>query len=124
MAAHIASKDRGPLSGLVERVTFHRPEAGFYVLRVKFRSFRSVSGRESLLYTTTDLNPEPPSSILSDNGGNRSDQSFARASPKVRFLIRNQSFGRIVAAQNDFCVRYVGFWIGKRESLGCADFVA
>ncbi len=34
MATHIASKDREPLSGLVERVTFHSPETGFCVLRV------------------------------------------------------------------------------------------
>ena len=32
MATHAASKDREPLSGLVERVTFHSPETGFCVL--------------------------------------------------------------------------------------------
>ena len=34
---HGASHDREPLSGLVERVTFHSPETGFCVLRVKVR---------------------------------------------------------------------------------------
>ena len=29
MATHTASKNREPLSGLVERVTFHSPETGF-----------------------------------------------------------------------------------------------
>ncbi len=42
MAAHIASKDREPLSGLVERVTFHSPETGFCVLRVKVRGNREL----------------------------------------------------------------------------------
>ncbi len=42
MAAHPASKDREPLSGLVERVTFHSPETGFCVLRVKVRGHREL----------------------------------------------------------------------------------
>ncbi len=36
MATHTASKDREPLSGLVECVTYHSPETGFCVLRVTF----------------------------------------------------------------------------------------
>ena len=40
MAVHAATKDREPLSGLVERVTFHSPETGFCVLRVKVRGHR------------------------------------------------------------------------------------
>ncbi len=42
MATHITSKDREPLSGLVERVTFHSPETGFCVLRVKVRGHREL----------------------------------------------------------------------------------
>ncbi len=42
MATHHASKDREPLSGLVERVTFHSPETGFCVLRVKVRGRREL----------------------------------------------------------------------------------
>ena len=42
MATHIASKDREPLSGLVERVTFHSPDTGFCVLRVKVRGNREL----------------------------------------------------------------------------------
>jgi exodeoxyribonuclease V alpha subunit len=34
--------DREPLSGLVERVTFHSPETGFCVLRVKVRGHRDL----------------------------------------------------------------------------------
>ena len=40
MVTHITSKDREPLSGLVERVTFHSPESGFCVLRVKAKGHR------------------------------------------------------------------------------------
>ncbi len=36
------SHDREPLSGLVERVTFHSPESGFCVLRVKVRGHREL----------------------------------------------------------------------------------
>ncbi len=43
MATHHASKDREPLSGLVERVTFHSPETGFCVLRVKLRGRRELA---------------------------------------------------------------------------------
>ena len=42
MATHIAAKEREPLSGLVERVTFHSPETGFCVLRVKVRGHREL----------------------------------------------------------------------------------
>ena len=42
MVNHIASKDREPLSGLVERVTFHSPETGFCVLRVRVRGHREL----------------------------------------------------------------------------------
>ncbi len=42
MATHTASKDREPLSGLVERVTYHSPETGFCVLRVKVRGHREL----------------------------------------------------------------------------------
>ena len=35
-------QDREPLSGLVERVTFHSPETGFCVLRVKVRGHREL----------------------------------------------------------------------------------
>jgi len=51
-------------------------------------------------------------------------QPFAAASPNVRFPIRKATFEPIAAAQNDFFVSYVGFGIGKRKSLGCADIVA
>ena len=34
--------DREPLSGLVERVTFHSSETGFCVLRVKVRGHRDL----------------------------------------------------------------------------------
>ena len=37
-----SSHDREPLSGLVERVTFHSPESGFCVLRVKVRGHREL----------------------------------------------------------------------------------
>ena len=40
MATHITSRDREPLSGLIERVTFHSPETGFCVLSVKVRGHR------------------------------------------------------------------------------------
>jgi hypothetical protein len=52
------------------------------------------------------------------------EQPFAAASPNVRFPIRKATFEPIAAAQNDLFVGYVGFGIGKRKSLGCADFVA
>ena len=35
MGTHIASTEREPLSGLVERVTFHSPDTGFCVLRAR-----------------------------------------------------------------------------------------
>ncbi len=57
MATHITSKDREPLSGLVERVTFHSPETGFCVLRVKVRGHRELvtvlgSGRRPVSHST------------------------------------------------------------------------
>ena len=87
MATHIASKDREPLSGLVERVTFHSPDTGFCVLRVKVRGHRELvtvlgsaasiqpgefiqaSGRwdnhreHGLQFRTTFLKVLPPSSL-------------------------------------------------------------
>ena len=42
MTANTAFHDREPLSGLVERVTFHSPETGFCVLRVKVRGERDL----------------------------------------------------------------------------------
>ena len=36
------ASDREPLSGLVERVTFHSSETGFCVLRVKVRGHRDL----------------------------------------------------------------------------------
>ena len=42
MATHITSRDREPLSGLVERVTFYSQETGFCVLRVKVRGNREL----------------------------------------------------------------------------------
>ena len=42
MSPHRASHDREPLSGLVERVTFHSPDTGFCVLRVKVRGHRDL----------------------------------------------------------------------------------
>ncbi len=87
MATHITSKDREPLSGLVERVTFHSPDTGFCVLRVKVRGHRELvtvlgsaasiqpgefiqaSGRwdnhreHGIQFKTTFLKVMPPSSI-------------------------------------------------------------
>ena len=87
MVAHIAAKDREPLSGLVERVTFHSPESGFCVLRVKVRGQRDLvtvlgsaasiqpgefiqaSGRwdnhreHGIQFKTTFLKVMPPSSL-------------------------------------------------------------
>ena len=87
MATHIASTDREPLSGLVERVTFHSPVTGFCVLRVKVRGHRDLvtvlgsaasiqpgefiqaSGRwdthreHGLQFRTTFLTVTPPSSL-------------------------------------------------------------
>ena len=87
MATHITSKDREPLSGLVERVTFHSPDTGFCVLRVKVRGHRDLvtvlgsaasiqpgefiqaSGRwdnhreHGLQFRTTFLQVMPPSSL-------------------------------------------------------------
>jgi ATP-dependent exoDNAse (exonuclease V) alpha subunit len=86
-ATHITSKDREPLSGLVERVTFHSPETGFCVLRVKVRGQRELvtvlgsaasiqpgefiqaSGRwdnhreHGIQFKTTFLKVMPPSSL-------------------------------------------------------------
>lgn len=80
-------KDREPLSGLVERVTFHSPDTGFCVLRVKVRGHRELvavlgsaasiqpgefiqcSGRwdnsrdHGMQFKTTFLKVMPPSSI-------------------------------------------------------------
>ena len=42
MGTHIASTAREPLAGLVERVTFHSPDTGFCVLRVKVRGHREL----------------------------------------------------------------------------------
>jgi exodeoxyribonuclease V alpha subunit len=42
MGTQITAKDREPLSGLVERVTFHNSETGFCVLRVKVRGQREL----------------------------------------------------------------------------------
>jgi exodeoxyribonuclease V alpha subunit len=80
-------QDREPLSGLVERVTFHSPETGFCVLRVKVRGHRELvsvlgsaasvqpgefiqcSGRwdnnrdHGMQFKTTFLKVQPPSSI-------------------------------------------------------------
>jgi exodeoxyribonuclease V alpha subunit len=36
------AREREPLSGLIERVTFHSPESGFCVLRVKVRGRRDL----------------------------------------------------------------------------------
>jgi len=79
--------DREPLSGLVERVTFHSPDTGFCVLRVKVRGHRELvsvlgsaasvqpgefiqcSGRwdnhrdHGMQFRTTFLKVLPPSSI-------------------------------------------------------------
>jgi exodeoxyribonuclease V alpha subunit len=79
--------DREPLSGLVERVTFHSPETGFCVLRVKVRGHRDLvtvvgsaasvqpgefiqaSGRwdthreHGIQFKTTFLKVMPPSSL-------------------------------------------------------------
>lgn len=79
--------DREPLSGLVERVTFHSPDTGFCVLRVKVRGHRELvsvlgsaasvqpgefiqcSGRwdnnrdHGMQFKTTFLKVIPPSSI-------------------------------------------------------------
>ena len=87
MTTHVSSKDREPLSGLVERVTFHSPETGFCVLRVKVRGHRELvtvvgsaasiqpgefiqcSGRwdnhrdHGIQFKTTFLKVMPPSSI-------------------------------------------------------------
>jgi hypothetical protein len=87
MPTHITSKDREPLSGLVERVTFHSPESGFCVLRVKVRGNRELvtvlgsaasiqpgefiqaSGRwdshreHGIQFKTTFLKVMPPSSL-------------------------------------------------------------
>ena len=87
MATHIASKDREPLSGLVERVTFHSADTGFCVLRVKVRGHRELvtvlgsaasiqpgefiqaSGRwdnhreHGMQFRTTFLKVMPPSSL-------------------------------------------------------------
>ena len=84
---HIAAKDREPLSGLVERVTFHSPETGFCVLRVNVRGHRELvtvlgsaasiqpgefiqaSGRwdnhreHGIQFKTTFLKVMPPSSL-------------------------------------------------------------
>ena len=81
------SRDREPLSGLVERVTFHSQESGFCVLRVKVRGHRDLvtvlgsaasiqpgefiqaSGRwdnhrdHGIQFKTTFLKVMPPSSI-------------------------------------------------------------
>jgi hypothetical protein len=35
-------RDREPLAGLVERVTFHNPDSGFCVLRVKVRGHQEL----------------------------------------------------------------------------------
>jgi exodeoxyribonuclease V alpha subunit len=87
MATNTTSHDREPLSGLVERVTFHSPESGFCVLRVKVRGHRELvtvigsaasvqpgefiqcSGRwdnhrdHGMQFKTTFLKVMPPSSI-------------------------------------------------------------
>jgi exodeoxyribonuclease V alpha subunit len=87
MVTHTAAKDREPLSGLVERVTFHSPETGFCVLRVKVRGHRDLvtvvgsaasvqpgefiqaSGRwdthreHGIQFKTTYLKVMPPSSL-------------------------------------------------------------
>ena len=87
MDAPSTSADREPLSGLVERVTFHSPDTGFCVLRVKVRGHRDLvtvlgsaasiqpgefiqaSGRwdnhrdHGLQFRTTFLKVLPPSSL-------------------------------------------------------------
>ncbi len=87
MGTHIASTEREPLAGLVERVTFHSPDTGFCVLRVKVRGHRELvtvlgsaasiqpgefiqaSGRwdnhreHGLQFRTTFLKVLPPSSL-------------------------------------------------------------
>ena len=87
LATHSASKDREPLSGLVERITFHSPDTGFCVLRVKVRGHRELvtvlgaaasiqpgefiqaSGRwdnhreHGMQFRTTFLKVMPPSSL-------------------------------------------------------------
>ena len=87
LVTHSASNDREPLSGLVERVTFHSPDTGFCVLRVKVRGHRDLvtvlgsaasiqpgefiqaSGRwdthreHGLQFRTTFLKVLPPSSL-------------------------------------------------------------
>jgi exodeoxyribonuclease V alpha subunit len=84
---HITSEVREPLSGLVERVTFHSPDTGFCVLRVKVRGhcelvtvlgsaasiqpgeFIQASGRwdnhreHGVQFKTTFLRVMPPSSL-------------------------------------------------------------
>ena len=87
MPPHITSTDREPLSGLVERVTFHNPDTGFCVLRVTVRGHRDLvtvlgsaasiqpgefiqaSGRwdqhreHGMQFRTTFLKVMPPSSL-------------------------------------------------------------
>ena len=50
--------------------------------------------------------------------------TFTWTMPNVWSLIRNPTFERIAAAQNDLFVGYVGFGISKRKKLVCADFIA
>src|SRR3954447_7762896 len=38
----VAAADREPLAGLVERVTYHNPDNGYCVLRVKVRGHRDL----------------------------------------------------------------------------------
>jgi hypothetical protein len=76
------SKEREPLAGLVERVTFHNADNGFCVLRVKV-------GRRRGLITVLGARRSPPGNIIQASGsgtilkGSKS-QSFARRAPAVK----------------------------------------
>jgi len=72
------NKEREPLSGLVERVTFHSAETGFCVLRVKVR------GQRDLVTVIGSAADSMPASIsrpaVIGNSTMSTEPSFARCS--------------------------------------------
>ena len=72
----------------------------------------------------TANDPSGHSSGPSTNGWNRPTTAIRWDCAQCPLRISKRTFEPIAAAQKDLLLGYVGFGIGKRKSLGCADFVA
>ena len=101
MPTHIASKNREPLSGLVERVTFHNLDTGFCVLRVNVRGHRELV---TVLGSAASI--QPGESFRPAAGGTTTESTACSSGrPSSRWFL-TQMYAR-------FSLRQVGHRSGK-----------